>query len=290
MLSHARRLRTIHLQVVILILAGLAPPAASSAWCQSSLRRASVVQPLARVRKGDFLVGVGAAVSDDVVVPLLDIRGGLTRISYRLMYAFADRIVLEVRQDALRTLSVDSIGMPLVEPDDGLADGKSGGAGNILIGATFGAFGRRDVYALGARFEMEIPSSSEREGLGTNSMGFRAALIGSYATGPWTLGVDVGLAILEAPLKNFEQNDVIVYSAELNYRPPWASRLRAYGAVDGRISTRGTVPIGTEDIGRALLGADFKLGPVLIDLGGGVGYAQNSPDWTLFGGAALVRR
>lgn len=288
--SLPRHLRTIRLHVAVLVLIGLAPPAARPAWSQSSLRRAAAVQPLARTRKGDFLVGVGTASSRNVRVPLADARGDLVQISGQILYAFADGILLEVRQDALRVLSVDSIGEPLVELDEGLQDGKSGGSGNLIIGATFSAFGRPDVYALGARIEAVIPSSSQREALGTNSMGVRAALIGSYATGPWTLGADVGLAILEAPLQSFEQNDVIAYSAEINYRFAPTSRLRAFAAVDGRISTRGVVPVGTEDIGRALLGVDLKLGPVLIDLGGGFGYAQNSPDWTLFGGASLVRR
>ncbi len=58
--------------------------------------------------------------------------------------------------------------------------------------------------------------------------------------------------------------------------------------MDGRVSTRGEVPLGTEDLGRARVGADYRRARWLVDGGGFLGYAGNSPDYGVFGGVAYL--
>lgn len=132
---------------------------------------------------------------------------------------------------------------------------------------------------------MKLPNSNERKGIGPNTTDFRLGVLGGWARGPWRLTADVGVGILEAPLENFEQNDVLVYSAELLVRVP-GSPLRLYAGADGRASTRGRVPIGTGDLGQASLGADLRLGAWILDGGLTFGYAGSTPDWGLSAGVS----
>ncbi len=72
------------------------------------------------------------------------------------------------------------------------------------------------------------------------------------------------------------------------YSTRLARSLRLYAGVDGRASIRTTVPPGTEDLGVARFGVDFRLGSWLLDAGGLVGYAGNSASWGVSGGAAFA--
>lgn len=263
---------------------------ASVGFAQSQLRRDTPVQPVALVKKGDLLLGAGAGYESDVRVPLLALDGDLTRVMVHLVYGLADGVLVEIRGDAYRALTVDRMGTPLVEPDEGVTGGTSTGAGDFLARLLFTLFGDDRGFAGGARLEFNIPSSKEREGLGTNSINVRASLLGTYGRGPFRITADFGLAILEAPLENFKQNDVVVYSAELLYRLPRRRSLRLFAGLDGRASTRGTVPVGTEDLGEVSFGADYLVGSLLLDAAGHVGYAGISPDWGVTGGVSLLLR
>ncbi|MGD2215539.1 MAG: hypothetical protein PVJ64_02235 [Gemmatimonadales bacterium] len=236
-----------------------------------------------------MLVGFGAAYEENVTSPLVAVEGDLTRIGMlELSWAVADRAVIEFYGDAYRALAVDRMGTPPAEPDEGLADGKSTGAGNLCVGISLLVFGDAQGFGLGGRFQFRIPSSSQGEGLGTNTTDVGMTLLGSYGNGPLLATADVGIASLEAPLENFEQNDVVSYNAEVLYSLRRARPLRLFAGVTGRASVRSRVPIGTEDLGELLLGADYRLGRWLIDASGFVGYAGNSADWGVRGGVAAV--
>ena len=266
----------------------LLTPAASRA--QNALRRGAPIQPVALAHKGDLLLGAGAAYGTSVTVPLIAVEGDLTRLGILdLIWAPGDGVILEVRGDAYRALTIDTIGdNPPVPPDEGVADGKSTGAGDFTVGISFRALGGGEGLTLGGRFEFNIPDSNQAEGLGTNTTNIRMTVLGGYASGPLVITGDLGVGILEAPLENFEQNDVVAYSAELFYRFELPARLRLFAGLYGHASTRGEVPIGTEDQGEVSFGADLKLGRWLFDFGGLVGYAGNSPDWGVGGGVSLT--
>ncbi|NIN72397.1 MAG: hypothetical protein GTO46_10870 [Gemmatimonadetes bacterium] len=270
--------------IVTLLLAAASPQLA-----QSALRRGAPVQALALAKNGDLLVGFGAAYEENVMSPLVAVEGDLTRVGVlQLSWAIADRVVLEFHGDAYRALTIDNMGRPPVEPDEGLADGKSTGAGNLCVGISVLVLGDAEGFGLGGRFQFHIPSSNQAEGLGSNTTDVSVTLLGSYGSGPLIATADAGIAILEAPLENFEQNDVIAYNAEVLYSPVAARPLRLFAGVTGRASVRSRVPVGTEDLGELLLGADYRLGRWLIDTSGFVGYAGNSAAWGIRGGVAAL--
>lgn len=259
-------------------------------FAQNALRRGAVIQPVALAEKGDLLLGFGAGYEADVNVPLLSIEGDLARIGIlQLSWAVGDRVLLEVWGDAYRALTVDSMGSaPPVEPDEGVADGKSTGAGDFGAVITFLVFGGEQGFGIGGRLGFNIPDSNQAEGLGTNTTNIGMSLLGSYGRGPFLITGDVGIGILEAPLENFEQNDVIIYSAEVLYSIAGAQTLRAYASIGGRASTRGEVPVGTEDLGVVGIGADYRFSRWRLDAAGLVGYAGNSPSWGVTAGVALL--
>lgn len=281
----------------LLALATLAAGVTTAHSAQTSLRRAASVQPVAQVARGDVLLGLGAAYESAVRAPLIAAAGDLGRFGIvDIAYGLADGVVIEVSGDAYRVFRVEggqsAAGLAAADGvealDEDILDGVSTGAGDFLVGVTFQALGSARGPSLGGRFLFAIPSSDEDQGLGTNSMSIRMSVLGSYGWDRVRLTGDMGVAILEAPVEHFEQNDVFVYSAELLYSPSPFHPLRIFAAVDGQASTRGRVPLGTEDLGRLNLGADYRVGRWLLDAFGVLGYAGNSADWGVGGGVALV--
>lgn len=275
-----------------LAVACLAPSlgAAPAAHAQSALRRSPPVQHVAGMRRGELLIGLGASYAPNVRFTLLDLEGDLTTIGAAdIAYALADGVLVEFRTDLYRAMTVDRLGAsPPVEPDEGLADGKSTGSANARFITLFRLLGRAEGVSGGLHLEFTIPSGNQGEGLDTNTTDVRVSGLVSYGRGPLRFTSDVGIAILEAPLENFEQNDVLVYSGELVYRAwePFPARL--YLGVDGRASTRSRVPIGTEDLGDLRIGGDYAIGRWLLDASVAVGFAGISPDWEVSGGLSLV--
>ena len=273
--------------LLLLLLSAVCTPPAVSA--QSALRRGAAVQAVPLAKHGQLLFGLGFAYEPGVTAPLIAVTGDLFRWGImQLTYAIADGVILELRGDPYRVLSVERFGEPLIEPDDGAENGKITGAGDYFADVSFRLLGGPTGFAMGGRLGVSIPSSDEAEGLGTNTTDVRATLLGSYGRGPLRITGDLGLAILEAPVDFFEQNDVIAYSAELLYRPLQMLPMRVFVGINGRASIRATVPPGTEDTGKVMLGLDYRTGRFLVDLGGGFGYVENSPDWSVATGAALV--
>ncbi len=260
---------------------------ANGAYAQVSLRRGAPVPPVALAKRGDLLLGVGAGYEADVRAPLVAVDGDLTRVAVlHLLYAVADGVLIEVEGDAYRVLSVDRLGAPLIEPHESLIRGESRGSSDVRAAFAFRLLGGDQGLAVGGRFQFNIPGSDASKGLGTNSLFVRVGALGGYRRGPLVAMGELAIAILEAPVDNLEQNDVVAYSAELLYSTRRV--LRLYLGVDGRASVRATVPPGTEDLGAARFGVDWRLGSWLLDLGGLVGYAGNSARWGVTGGAAFT--
>ncbi|UCF20096.1 MAG: hypothetical protein JSU87_01425 [Gemmatimonadota bacterium] len=272
-----------------LLVLGFFSQTVGTAHGQSALRRTAAIQPVGLARKGDLLLGVGAAYESNVSRPLVAVFGDLGHLgALKLAWAVADYVLLEVEGDLLRVLTVDSMGTPPINPRPEVFNGKSTAAGDFSVAFSFLILGDGDGLGVGGRLKVDLPNSNQKDGIGTNTTNVHLSLLGSYGRGPFQFTGNVGVGILEVPLESFRQNDVIVYSAEMLVSPLADVRLRLLGGVDGRASTRNKVPIGTEDLGEAYLGLDFRFGDWLIDAAAGLGYAGNSPDWKVEGGLAFL--
>ncbi len=298
-IDRARRLKTpgriqVTALALTLCLCGSVGPSASA---QTTLRRGSPVQPISGVERGDLMIGVGVAFESAVELPLIASGGDLRRVGItQLSYGVANGVLIEIRGDLYRILTVDDLrggsseanGSAIPKLDEDLADGTASGAGDFEVGILFRLLGAEEGLSVGGRFHFNIPSSDEDQGLGTNSLTTRMSLLGSYGRGRVRLSGDLGVGILEAPVENFEQNDVLVYSAEFLYVPLVDRPLRLFAGLNGRASTRDRVPLGTEDLGQMNLGVDYKLGHWLLDVFGTLGYAGLSAEWGFGFGAAFL--
>lgn len=228
-----------------------------------------------------------AALAAGARFPLSGLEGDLlVPARATLAFGLADRVVLELRWDAWRILEIDRRTESAVPLDPGVEDGRTADVGDARFGVLFAPLDGASGAALGGRIEVKLPNTSEKKGIGPNTTDLRLSILGSLGTRRWRLTADVGVGILEAPLEAFEQNDVAAYAAELLVRP--SGRVRISLGADGWASTRGRVPLGTEDRGEAGAGVELGLGPWLLDARLAAGYAGTSPDWTLEAGVGRL--
>ncbi|HEX6737932.1 MAG TPA: hypothetical protein VF310_06675, partial [Vicinamibacteria bacterium] len=73
------------------------------------------------------------------------------------------------------------------------------------------AGGEEGRPALGARFAMALPQTSFGNGLGPNTLRFSAQALLSLPTGRAWLHANLGLALLDEPLRAHEQRDLVAY-------------------------------------------------------------------------------
>lgn len=238
---------------------------------------------------GRLLLGFGVAREVDRSFPLSGLRGDLDRLGVTtLLYSFAPGAVFHVQGDAYRVLSVESRGPSRVPLDEGVADGTTGDAGDFRLGTLFRVLGSARGFSGGLHLAATLPNSDEEKGIGTNTTDVRTSVFGSWGRRGVRMTGELGIGILEAPLADFSQNDVVVYAGEALYRPP-ASPVGISLSARGRASTRDLVPPGTEDRGRLRVRGELRLGPWRVDGGVSRGYAGPGADWILeIGGARLV--
>lgn len=249
------------------------------------LRRDPAVQPLGEERPGTVLLGAGVGLAADGSFPLSGLRGDLfTPARLTVAWAPAPGVVLQLRGDAWRILSVEERGTARVPLDEAVDDGTTADAGDFRIGVLARVLGGVEGLSAGLDLEVTLPNSDETAGIGTNTTDVRLAVLGGYGRGPWRATGEVGVGILEAPLEPFEQNDVLAYAGEL-IREAGAG-VRLFLGFRGRASTRGHVPVGTEDRGEVGAGVEVRAAGWRLDGGVSVGYAGTSPDWALTTGLA----
>lgn len=253
----------------------------------AQLRRAADV-PAVADRAGRLLLGAGVGISTDGVFPHSGLRGDLARLGeITVAYAFAPGALLYAEGAAVRILDVESRGPSAVPLDADVDDGVVRDAGDVRVGTVARLLGGPRGGSGGLRLEVTLPTSDERKGIGTNTTDVAGTVFGSWADGPVRLTGETGVAILEAPTEAFVQNDVVVYAAEALWRPAEAAVAISLSA-RGRASTRGHVPLGTEDRGRVRLRGEIRLGRWRMDAGVSAGYAGTSPDRGIEVGAARV--
>lgn len=224
----------------------------------------------------------------DAVFPLSGLEGDLTRLgTVTVAYAYAPGALLLVEGDALRLLRIRGRDSSSVSLDPGVADGTTRDAGDFRLATVVRLLGRARGWSGGVRLEVKLPNSDEKRGIGLNTTDFLGGVFGSWGGGPWRIGADLGVAILEAPLETFEQDDVLTYRLEARHALPDAP-LRVALSVEGRANTRGRIPVGAEDRGTAWTRVELPAGDWLVDAGLGLGYAGTSSGWSVEVGAARL--
>jgi hypothetical protein len=104
------------------------------------------------------------------------------------------------------------------------------------------------------RFGARLPNSNNRIGLDRDRTDFFATLGGTLRRGRYRVGAEAGIGILGTHLPDYEQSDVLVYSASLRRE---ARLVTALASVTGH-DTPHMVPRGNEDLSESRIG--FEIG------------------------------
>jgi hypothetical protein len=86
---------------------------------------------------------------------------------------------------------------------------------------------------------------------------------------------NLGIGILQAPVNEFTQNDVLLYGLAGIYTV--SDSLNIVGEVNGSHSTRKRTPLGTEDYAEMRLGAQIRALGVRWNAAGIVGLSNRAP-------------
>ena len=101
--------------------------------------------------------------------------------------------------------------------------------------------------AVGFRIETKFPNTNQDRGLGPNTTDVILSILTTQDFGSFLAFGDFGAGILTAPRKLNEQNDVFTYGFGFIWK--LKDKLQLAGEINGFLSTRHTIPIGTEDRG-----------------------------------------
>lgn len=287
MVPGARRARPSGLGGFALCVAGIAP-ACFGTPTEAQMRRASPLQPVSDVREGDLIVGIGLSHAWNSEHPLAAFGGDLWSLGEATIgYGLGDRALIVLDGTVRQRLAIDERGEPSVPLDSSTDDGTATDAGDFRVAVAFTPLGERLGLSYGAIVEVKLPNTTERAGIGPNTTDVTLGLLGSWGSRSVRATTMIGVAILEAPLENFEQNDLVAYAVDLSWRA--SRRFRLFGGTSGLGNTRRTVPLGTESRGVGYLGAEWAAGPWRFDVGIDRGHTGIAPDWRVGAGVSFVR-
>jgi hypothetical protein len=254
----------------------------------AQLRREAPVQPVSGVLRGDLLFGLGVSYATGGTYPLAGFKGDLLAFpEITIGYGLGDRALVRVSGPAYQRLSIKETSTPSIPLDPGTADGSTGDAGDFRIATSFAPFGSADGFSAGGLVEVKLPNSDETHGIGTNTTDVTIGLLGSFGADKWRGTGTVGVAILQAPLEGFVQNDLVAYAFDLLLLA--SSRVRLSLGLRGLANTRRTIPVATESRGAAAVAAEWLAGPWRLDASIAHGYVGHTPDWRLAAGVAWAR-
>lgn len=275
--------------VLFLALAVCPALAVEAAPLAAQASRQTIVPPAPETRRGDLLVGVGIHRSFDATFPLAGLSGDMWSLG-RLTFAYGlgDRVLLEVAGDVWRVLNIERRSGPAVPLEPGVDDGTTADAGDFEISVAFTPLGAPRGLSGGALIGVKLPNSDERKGIGTNTTDVTLAALLSWGGERWRLGGLLGVGILEAPLEEFEQNDVLAYGVEGELDLATHGRL-ALG-LEGRASTRDVVPLGTGDLAELRAAFEWRPREWGWDVAISRGLVGGAGEWSVGVGLSWARR
>lgn len=204
--------------------------------------------------------------------PVSGLTGDLTRVGVLgISIGFSPNVEFQIEGVAQNFLSINSrtaSAIPLT-----LAPGanSTNDAGDFILWTKFKL--RAETArgpAVGFRFGVQLPNSSQGTGIGLNQTNaYGSILVGKKfgSGGRFNTFGNLGIAILNAPTQLFTQNDVVTYGAAGIFR--LNKQFSIAGEVNGRMNTRpGNGPLGTESQSEARLGMQIRASGLRFDFAG----------------------
>ena len=211
--------------------------------------------------------------------PLSGLRGDLVKLAdTRLSFGMSPNVEFQIEWTVQKLLSIDGRTPSPLQLKLGANSSDTNDVGDVKVWMKMKLRNEsRRAPALGFRFGMELPNSDQSLGIGPNTTNFFGMITAGkrFNNDRLNLFGNIGLGILEAPLDDFTQNDVLLYGLAGIYTV--SERLNLVGEVNGFHSTRKRAPLGTEDFSEARIGAQLRALGVRWNAAGIFGLSDRAP-------------
>ena len=244
--------------------------------------------------QGAFELGAGVDFFQNAKFPLSGIKGDLTRVGdIRLKTGMSSNVELQIEGTLQNFLAINSQGpsyIPLT-----VTGNSSNDFDDFTISAKVKFLNEtKNLPAVGMKFGFQMPNTDQANGIGTNQINIFSKIIVQKRFGKRAgrtplanIYGNLGLGIMNAPLANFTQNDVLLYGLAGIFRVN--NRINIVSEVNGRLNTRsGAAPVGTESIGQFRVGTQIKASGLRFDTAAVFGLTKYSPRTGVIFGVTYV--
>jgi hypothetical protein len=233
--------------------------------------------------QGAIELGAGVDFLQNVKFPLSGLKGDLTRVgNIRIRSGISSNVELQIEGTVQNFLAINSqtpSPIPLNITGNSTSDFD-----DIIVSAKVRLLNETKVLpAVGLKFGFEVPNTDQARGIGTNQINIFSKVILQKKFGKRPVGSpfaniygNLGVAIMNAPLAHFTQNDVLLYGLAGIFRVN--NRINLVSEVNGRVSTRrGDAPLGTESVGNFRVGTQIRASGLRFDTAAVFGLTKYSP-------------
>ncbi|MEO5858600.1 MAG: hypothetical protein ABIR33_06590 [Pyrinomonadaceae bacterium] len=244
--------------------------------------------------QGAFELGVGVDFYQNAKFPLSGIKGDLTRVGdIRLKTGMSSNVELQIEGTLQNFLAINSQGLSAIPLS--VTGNSSNDFDDFTISAKVKFLNEsKNLPAVGMKFGFQMPNTDQAKGIGTNQINIFSKIIVQKRFGKRAgrtplanIYGNIGLGIMNAPLANFTQNDVLLYGLAGIFRVN--NRINVVSEVNGRLNTRsGAAPIGTESIGQFRVGTQIKASGLRFDTAAVFGITKYSPRTGVIFGVTYV--
>ena len=233
--------------------------------------------------QGSIELGVGVDFLQNAKFPLSGLKGDVTRVGdIRLRTGFAPNVELQVEGTLQNFLAINSQGPSAIPLN--VTGNSTNDFDDFTVSAKVKLLNEtRNLPAVGLKFGFQMPNTDQARGIGTNQINIFSKVLVQKKFGKRpgrepmaNIYGNLGLGIMNAPLANFTQNDVLLYGLAGIFR--LSNRVNIVSEVNGRINTRsGEAPLGTESIGQFRIGSQIKASGLRFDTAAVFGLTKHSP-------------
>lgn len=247
-------------------------------------QRPLLTEDVDTIPPGTIEIGVGVDFLQNVKFPLSGLTGDLTRVGdIRIRQGFASNVEIQVEGTLQNFLAINSQTTPSPIPLN-ISGNSTNDFDDFIVSAKVKLRNEtRNLPAIGFKFGFQMPNTDQAKGIGTNQINIFSKIIVQKKFGKEkgktpraNVFGNLGLGIMNAPLRNFTQNDVLLYGLAGIFRIN--DRINVVSEVNGRASTRsGNAPLGTESVGQFRIGTQIRASGLRFDAAAVIGLTKFSP-------------
>lgn len=256
---------------------------AAAAISASAQQRPLLTDDIDITPQGAFELGVGVDFIQNAKFPLSGLRGDLTRVGdIRVKTGLSSNVEIQIEGTLQNYLAINSAGPSAIPLS--FTGNSTNDFDDFTMSTKVKLFNEtKNLPAIGIKFGFQMPNTDQARGIGTNQINIFSKVIvqkrfGKRAGKTPLVNVygNLGLGILNAPLANFTQNDILLYGLAGIFRVN--ERINIVSEINGRQNTRSSpIPLGTESLSQFRIGTQIKASGLRFDSAALFGLTKDSP-------------